>query len=51
MSKRSTQSGFILRASFTTKDGRTVYAKDHGKKAFRIPIDKAKRPKGPSKGK
>ena len=51
MSKRSNQSGFILRASVTTKDGRPIYAKDHGKRAFRIPIDKAKRPKGPSKGK
>jgi len=29
---------YILRASFTTATGWTVYAKDYGKKAFRIPV-------------
>lgn len=51
MSKNSNKTGYILRASITTKDGSKIYAKDHGKKAFRIPITKTKQPKGPSKSK
>lgn len=29
---------YIFRASFTDKNGVTHYAKDYGKKAFRIPL-------------
>ncbi len=35
---------YIFRASFTTKDGRKVYARDYGKKAFRIPIGSKTKP-------
>lgn len=30
--------GYILRASFTDKNGQKHYAKDHGKRAFRISV-------------
>lgn len=30
---------YIFRASTTTKDGEKIYAKDYGKKAFRIRVD------------
>jgi hypothetical protein len=29
---------YVLRSSFTTKDGRTIYASWYGKKCFRIPV-------------
>ena len=29
----------IFRASITLKDGRVIYAKDYGKRAFFIPLD------------
>lgn len=51
MAKKPNQSGYIFRASIKTKDGRTIYAKDHGKKAFRIPIDNPQRSTRPLKGK
>lgn len=31
---------YIFRAWITTKDGERVYAKDHGKRAFRIPVER-----------
>ena len=31
---------YIFRAWITTKDGERIYAKDHGKRAFRIPVEK-----------
>lgn len=31
---------YIFRASMTTKDGRKIYARDYGKRAFRIWISK-----------
>lgn len=31
---------YIFRAWITTKDGEKIYAKDHGKRAFRIPVTK-----------
>ncbi len=38
---------YIFRASITTKDGRKIYAKDYGKKAFRIWIGSGKAPVKP----
>ncbi len=35
---------YILRASFTTKDGKKVYARDYGKKAFKIPVGSKTKP-------
>lgn len=35
---------FIFRASFTTKDGKKVYARDYGKKAFKIWIGSKTKP-------
>lgn len=35
---------FIFRASFTTKNGKKVYAKDYGKKAFKIPVGSKAKP-------
>lgn len=35
---------YIYRASRMTKDGRKIYAKDYGKKAFRIWIGPGKEP-------
>lgn len=35
---------YIFRASITTKDGTKIYAKDYGKKAFRIWIGPKKEP-------
>lgn len=32
------KNGYILRASFT-KNGVTYFAKDYGKRAFRIPVN------------
>lgn len=29
---------FVWRSSFTTKDGKKIYARDYGLKAFKIPI-------------
>lgn len=34
---------YIFRASITTKDGVKIYAKDKGKKAFKIYIDGPKK--------
>lgn len=34
---------WIYVASFTTRSGRKIYAKQYGKKAFRIPIKKDKK--------
>ena len=31
---------YIFRTWTTTKDGEKIYAKDYGKKAFRIPVEK-----------
>lgn len=31
---------YIFRATITLKDGTKIYAKDYGKRAFRIPIGK-----------
>lgn len=36
---------YIFRASITTKDGQKIYAKDHGKKAFRIWVGPGAEPK------
>lgn len=36
---------YILRASITTKDGSKIYARDYGKRAFRIWIDSGPEPK------
>nr|DAJ65089.1 MAG TPA: hypothetical protein [Caudoviricetes sp.] len=35
-------SRYIFRAYYTTKNGIKIYAKDYGKRAFRICIDKKK---------
>lgn len=35
---------YILRASKTNKDGTKIYAKDYGKRAFRIWIGPGKEP-------
>lgn len=35
---------YIFRASFTTKDGKKVYARDYGKKAFKIPVGSKTKP-------
>jgi len=35
---------YIFRSSFTTKDGKKIYAKDYGKRAFRIWIGPGKEP-------
>ncbi len=35
---------YIFRASMTTKDGTKIYAKDRGKRAFRIWIGPGKEP-------
>ena len=41
MSKEKKKGGYyIFRASFTTKDGKKIYAKDYGKRAFRIWISR-----------
>ncbi len=37
VSSNSSSKGYIFIAHFTDKNGVTHYAKDHGKKAFRIP--------------
>lgn len=37
MAKKHT--GYIFRASMTLKDGTKIYAKDYGKKAFKIPLN------------
>lgn len=31
---------YIFRSWITTRDGEKIYAKDYGKKAFRIPVAK-----------
>lgn len=36
---------YIFRSSITTKDGQKIYAKDHGKKAFRIWVGPGPEPK------
>lgn len=36
---------YILRASMTTKDGQKIYARDYGKRAFRIWVGNAPEPK------
>ena len=39
MTKKKTDNAyFIFRASITV-DGKKIYAKDYGKRAFRIPVD------------
>jgi len=35
---------YIFRASITTKDGTKLYAKDYGKKAFRIWVGRGSEP-------
>ena len=37
---------YIFRAWITTRYGERIYAKDHGKKAFRIPVDSRESHKG-----
>lgn len=41
MAKKSI--GYIFRTSITLKDGTKIYAKDYGKKAFRIPLNSIKK--------
>ena len=41
MSKKNTV--YIFRTSITLKDGTKIYAKDYGKKAFRIPLNTIKK--------
>ncbi len=31
--------GYVFRTSMTLKDGTKIYAKDYGKKAFKIPLN------------
>lgn len=35
---------YILRASITTKDGSKIYARDYGKRAFRIWVGPGREP-------
>lgn len=35
---------YILRASMTTKDGSKIYARDYGKRAFRIWVGSSPKP-------
>lgn len=42
---------YIFRASRRTKDGRIIYAKDYGKRAFRIWIGKGPEPDKKAKSK
>lgn len=37
---------YIFRAWTTTRDGERIYARDHGKRAFRIPVGKRDSSKG-----
>lgn len=37
---KTKKAGYIFRAVITTKNGHKLYAKNYGKRAFRIPLNK-----------